>query len=84
MEVWDFFAAVGAVVNDGAEAGFGEAFLLGNLLDGEHEVAEECLVSWIGLGDADDAFLGNHEEVDGGLWGDVAEANALLILVDDV
>ena len=84
MEVGDGFAAVGAVVDDDAEAVFGESFAMGNASGDLQKVAEEGGVFAGGEGDAGDGLAGDDEEVDGGLRGDVAEGDALVVFMDDV
>lgn len=84
MEVGDGLAAVGAVVDDDAEAVFLEALLFGDGGDAGHHVAEEGLVIVFGEGDAGNWFFGDEEEVGGCLGADVAEAEAEVVFVDDV
>jgi hypothetical protein len=86
MEVRDRLAAVGAVVDDEAEAFVGgvHAELGGDGTGGEEEVAEEFLVIRRGFADARNGFLGDDENVDGGLRIDVFEGEAKLVFVDNI
>jgi hypothetical protein len=86
MEVRDRLTAVGAVVDDEAEAFVGgvHAELGGDGTGGEEEVAEEFLVIRRGFADARDGFLGDDENVDGGLRIDVFEGEAKLVFVDNI
>ncbi len=77
------FAAVGAVVDDDAET-LGEVFAAGDLGGGEQEVAEQRLVLRGCGGDTGQRFFRNDEDVDGGLWRDVAEGEAEFVLMHDV
>ncbi len=81
MEVGDGFAAVGAVVEDDAEAVI-EGEVVGDFGGGEEEVADEGLVGGGGLGEAGDGFPGDDEDVDGSLRVDVAKGVADVVLVD--
>ena len=84
VKVGDFLAAVWAVVDDGAEAGLGKAFLLGDLLRGQYEVTKGGLIFRSRLSDAWDGLLGNQQQVSGSLRIDVTEAEAEIVFVDDV
>ena len=81
MEVGDGFAAVGAVVEDKAEAVI-EVEVGGDFGGGEEEVADEGLVGGGGFGEAGDGFFGDDEDVKGGLGVDVAKGVADVVLVD--
>ena len=83
MEVRHGFAAVGAVVDDQAEAVFGEALFAGDFTRGEEQVAEDGLVFGSGFGDARDRLARNDEEVDRGPGVDVLEGDAEVVLVKD-
>lgn len=83
MEVGHGFAAVRTVVDDHAEAIFGKSFLFCDRGGGEQEVAEEGLVGGVGFSHARDGLARDHEDVNGCLWGNVAESDAMLILVDE-
>lgn len=84
MQVGDFFASVRAVVDDGAESGFSKTFLLGNFTRCEEKVAERGLIIGFCFRDPHDEFLWYDQQVNGRLRIDVPEAQAELILIDDV
>lgn len=86
VEVRDRLAAIGAVVDDEAEAFGGgvDAELGGDGTCGEEEVAEEFLVFGGGFADAGDGLFGNDEDVSGGLRIDVFKGEAELVFVDDI
>ena len=81
VQVGHGFAAIGAIVDDEAEAVCVESLAAGDFTDFEHEVSEQRLVS--GLGETRDGLARDEEQVDGCLWGDVPEADALIVFVDD-
>ena len=84
MEVGNGFATVGAVVDDDAEAIFGVALLAGNVANLKEEVPEKVLVILLGEGNTGERLFGNEEEMNGRLGRDVAEAEALVIFVNNV
>lgn len=84
MEVWDGLAAVCAVVDDGAEAVWLKALFAGNFPDGEEEMPEEGVIFLGGGAEARDGFFRDEKQVGGCLGGNVAEAEALFVLVNDV
>ena len=83
MEVGDGLAAVGAVVDRNAEAGFGDAELGGEFSCGQEEMAEDGLVIGGGFADAWDGFFRDDENMHRCLGGNVPERAAKFILVDD-
>jgi len=84
VEVGDGFAAVGAVVDCDAEAGFGDAELGGEFSGGQEEMAEDGLVIGGGFADARDGLLRDDENMHRCLWGSVPEGAAEIVLVEDV
>ena len=84
VEVRDGFSPVPAVVDDDPESVPGEALLFRDDPDPGEEMAEEILVRRIGFPDAYDQFPRDEEEMHGSLRGDVAEAEAEVVLVDDI
>ncbi len=78
----DGFAAVGAAVDDGAEAVV-PAELGGELGDEGHHVAEQGGVFGGGFADADDELLGDEQEMGGGLGGNVVDDDAFVVFVLD-
>ncbi len=84
MKMRNGFSPVGAVVNDDPETLFGVAFLTRDFSDLEQHVAKEGLVIKPGEGDSGDWLLGNEEKVNRSLGRDIAEAEAEVILEDDL
>jgi hypothetical protein len=84
VEMWDCFAAVGAVVDDEAVTGGGYVFAAGDIGGGEEEMAEKALIIGLGGSDAGDGFFRDDKDVDRCLRGDVTEGKALVVFEDDV
>lgn len=82
MQMSNSFASVGAVIDHEAKAA-GEAEFAGDGAGGEQEVAEDRLLVGRGLADAGNDRLGDDEQVDGSLRGDVVDDDAELVLVFD-
>ena len=82
--MWDLFAAIWAVVDDGSKTAISETFLFRNGLSGQEEVAQGFFVLCFGLADTYDRFFGYDEQVNWGLWIDVTETQAKIILIKDV
>jgi hypothetical protein len=78
-------AALRAVVDDHTEAALGQALLPGYRLRDEHQVAQQRLVILTGVGQPGEAvsMFGNNQEVDRSLGADIAERQALVIIVND-
>ena len=81
VEMGDGFAAVGAVVDGDAEAGFRDSEFGGELSGGEQKVAEKRLVFSAGFADPWDIFFRDDEDVLGCLWRGVTESAAEIVLV---
>ncbi len=77
------FAAVVAVVDDEAESGLVQTFLVGNVLRDVNHVAEQRLVGRGGGGNARDFLFRDDEDVDGRLGLDVMEGQAKVVLEGD-
>ena len=84
MEMRNGFSSVGAVVDDYPESFFGVAFLPCDFSNLEHHVSKEDLVIEHGEGDSGDRLLGNKKKVNRSLRSDVPEAEAEVILEDDL
>lgn len=84
MKMGNGFAAVFSVVDDDAEAFFSVAFLPGDVADPQKEVTKKLLISGAGFRDADNGLLGNKKEVNRGLRGDIPEAEAEIVFINDV
>ena len=83
VEVGDGFAAVGAVVDRDAVAGFRDAEFPCDLRSGEQKVGEDGLVFGGGFADAWDGFFRDDENMHRCLGGNVPERAAKFILVED-
>ena len=84
VQVRDGLAPIGAVIDRDAETGVADAFLAGDGSSGEQEVAQKGSVFRFGFADAWDHGFRYDEEMGGRLGVDVAEGDALIILVDDL
>ena len=84
MEVGDGLPTIGTVVDDEAEPGIRDAFEFGDLPCGVEQMAEKFGIGRSGFRHARDHPLGDHEDMNGSLWGDVAEREAPAVLEDDV
>ena len=83
MEVGDGFAPVRAVVDHEAETG-GKVELLCDEVRDEEEVTEDGFIGGGRLGDARNQFLGDDQQVDGGLRLDVVEDDAKVVFMFDL
>lgn len=84
MEMGDGFSAVGAVVDDEAIPGLVELELAGDFLGGGKEMAKNGMMFRGDGGMAGMVLLGDEEDMNGGLRGDIAEGEDVIILIDDV
>ena len=84
MEMGDGFSAVGAVVDDEAVAAGVQFQLAGDFLGGGEKVAEDGVVFRGDSGVAGVVLFGDEEDMNGGLGGDIAEGEDLIVLVEDV
>lgn len=84
VKVRNCFSTVPAIVDHDPEAVFAQSFLFSDDTDAGEEVAEEILVRRVSLADPHDQLFRNEEQVNRGLRGDVTEAEAQVVLVDDV
>jgi hypothetical protein len=83
VKVGDGFAGVGAVVDDETKTA-GELELFGDRAGGDQEVTEDGLLVGGGVADAGDDGLGDDQQVDRGLGGDVVDDDATVVLVFDL
>jgi hypothetical protein len=84
VKVGDSFAAIGAVINDEAVAGFVELALASDPLGGDEEMGEEEMIF---SGDGTMAgvmFFWNDKNVDGCLGGEITKGEDVIILVEDI
>jgi hypothetical protein len=84
VKVGDSFAAIGAVINDEAVAGFVELALASDPLGGYEEMGEEGMIF---RGDGTMAgvvFFWNDKNVNGCLGGEITEGKDVIILVEDI
>lgn len=84
MKVGNRFTAVGAVVDHQSEAALIEALILGDLRGSQQQVAEHGLIFVGGFGDPWDGLARHHQVVDRCLRRDVLEADAVVVLVQDL
>lgn len=84
MEMGDGFSAVGAVVDDEAIPGLVKLELAGDFLGGGKEMAKNGMMFRGDGGMAGMVLLGDEEDMNGGLRGDIAEGEDVIILIDDV
>lgn len=84
MEMGDGFSAVGAVVDDEAIPGLVKLELAGDFLGGGKEMAKNGMMFRGDGGMAGMVLLGDEEDMNGGLRGDIAEGEDVIILKDDV
>ena len=82
MEVGHRFAGLGAVVDHEAEAR-GKLELLRHEFRYDEQVSENGFVGRRGLADANDRLFGDDQEMDGGLGLNVADDDAVLVLMLD-
>ena len=82
MEVGDGLGSVRAVVDDQAKAAI-EVQLLGHHARGQQQVSEGGLIPERGFADARYNFFGYDQQVNGGLWLDVVEDDAVFVLMLD-
>ena len=81
VEVRDGLAAVWAVVDHHAEAAFRQAEVGGDLRGGEKELTEDRLIPGLRLADARDDLIGNNQDVNRCLRGNIAEDEAMFVAV---
>jgi hypothetical protein len=84
VQVRHRFSSVGSVIDHDPEARIRKTFLFRNVADPGHEMAEEVLICGLRFPDPDHEFLGHKQEMNGGLRPDVAEAEALLVFVNNL
>lgn len=74
------------IIDNQAETARHQAFLMGNLLSREHQMAQKFLLVLSRIAQTVEAILvlWNHQKVNRALRVDVAEGQANVILVDDV
>ncbi len=80
----DSFAAIGAVINDEAVAGFVELALASDPLGGDEEMGEEGMIFGGDGTMAGVMFFWNDKNVDGCLGGEITKSEDVIILVEDI
>ena len=82
----DTLAAILSVVNDNPVASLVKSLLLGDLGDGDHQMAEHGGVGLIGLAQLGEALsvFWDHQKVGLANWGNISESQADIIFVNDV
>ena len=84
MKVGYGFAAIRAIIDDKAVAGFVELALASDSLGSDEEMCEEGM-SFGGYGTvAGVMFFWNDKNVNGGLGGEVTEGEDVIILVENI
>ena len=78
------FSAVRSVVDDQSVSVWLQFQLAGDFLGGREEVAENFMMFRRDSGMSGMVLLGNQQNVDGGLRGDIAKSEDVVVLVDDV
>lgn len=84
VEVRDGFAAVRAVIDDGAETCFSQTKLARHFSCSEQKMTENFLIRRVCLAESGNGFAGNDQDVGGCLWRNIPEGTTDLIAVDDV
>ena len=80
----DSFAAIGAVINDEAVAGFVELALASDPLGGDEEMGKKGMIFGRNGTVAGVMFFWNDKNVDGCLGGEITEGEDVIILVEDI
>lgn len=83
MQVRDFLTAVVTTIDHDAVTP-AEPFGDSNLRNHEQAPAHNLFVLIAQIGQRDDLFLGDHQDVGGSLGGDVAKGQAEIVLVHDI
>jgi len=83
MEVRNRFSSIFSVIDDEAIPSLLKADQRGYLGGFEQQVSEHGLILAGGFRDARQRLAGDDEDVDGGLWLDVAEGHHEIVFVDD-
>ncbi len=84
VKVGDGFAAIRAVINDEAVAGFFELALTGNPLSGDEEMSEEGMILGRDGAVAGVMFFWNDKNMNGGLGSEITKGENVIILVEDI
>lgn len=84
MKVRNGLATVSSVVDDDSVAGGCDPLVACDFCGGEQQVPEKRLVAAPGKPDSRDDPFRHHQNVQGGLGGNVAEGEALIVLVNDL
>ncbi len=84
VKVRDGFPAIGAVIDDEAIAGFFEMALAGDPLGGGEKVGKDGVILGGNGAVAGVMFFGNEKDMDGGLGGEIAEGENVIVLVHDI
>ena len=86
VQMVDTLAAILSVVNDNPVASLVKSLLLGNLGDGDHQMAEHGGVGLVGLAQLGEALsvFWDHQKVGFANWSNVSESQADIVFVNDV
>ena len=81
VQVRDGLPAILPCVDHSSKSAIGDPLLLSNLPGEAEQGAEQCIV--VGYREGVDMLSGNHEDVERGLWIDVAECDCIVRLGDE-
>ena len=86
VQVVHTLATLGAIINDCAISLLRKTFLSGNFGSYNHKVAKESCMPIFSFGDSSETItvFGDHKEMLGGHWCDIAECQTLIIFVDNI
>ena len=84
VQMRDGLSGIGAVIDNETKAGFITTQAAGNFACGQHHVAQEGGIPFIGQGQTRNGLAGNEQQMRGSLGTDVPEADALIVLIDNV
>lgn len=84
VQVGNGLSSVPAIVDHHPEAIFTQSLLLRDNAYASEKVSKKILIRGIGLSDPDDQLFRHEEQVHRGLGSDVPEAEAQVVLVDDI
>ena len=79
----DRFASIRTVINHEAEAGIVDAFLPGNVLGNIKKMTEQRFIGDGRFANPCNLLLGNDQDMDGCLRGDVVKSQAEIVFMDD-
>jgi hypothetical protein len=84
MKMGDCFPPVGSVIDDQAVTRFVQLELTAHALRSGEELAENRAVLGRNRSVTGMVFFRDNQDMNGGLWGGIAEGNGVIILINDV